>query len=128
MKHNPSLKPFEALSDTESAYDYDMALKTLQTLVALGYQISTDEKDYSLAKFMELPPEKYQLSNGYIPRPLDLEVVAVPSSLDNLVDKLAENAHNIWALSRINQGWTYGKANVRLHPLITQFVTYYVTT
>ncbi len=111
-KLNPSLKAFEDLTDTERAYDYDMALKTLSTLVSLGYQISAEDQDHSLVKYQDLPPEIYKQSNGYIPRPLDLSIAVVPSILEDLVDKLAENAHNIWAVSRISQGWTYGKSNV----------------
>lgn len=29
------------------------------------------------------------------------------------MDKLAENAHNVWARDRIRQGWTYGIQQVR---------------
>lgn len=113
MKHNPSLKPFEELSEDEQSYDYEMALQTLKTLVALGYQISTDERSSSAIAYLELPPEKYQLSNGYIPQPLDLEAVEIPECLkEDLIDKLAENAHNIWAAGRIKQNWTYGTAKV----------------
>ena len=25
---------------------------------------------------------------------------------------MAENGHNVWAVARIRQGWTYGKSNV----------------
>lgn len=28
--------------------------------------------------------------------------------LEELVEQLAENTHNIWAKERIQQGWTYG--------------------
>ena len=89
-----------------------MALQTIKTLVALGYQISTDEKDSPEVLYLELPPEQYQLSNGYVPRPLDLEAIEIPECLVDLIDKLSENAHNIWAAERIKQNWTYGKANV----------------
>lgn len=30
------------------------------------------------------------------------------SKMEELVDKLAENTHNVWARERISQGWTYG--------------------
>lgn len=41
LKHNASLKPFEELTESEQQYDYSMALETLATLVALGYQIGS---------------------------------------------------------------------------------------
>lgn len=36
------------------------------------------------------------------------EQVSLTSKLEELVDQLAENTHNIWARERILQGWTYG--------------------
>ena len=112
LKHSPSLIPFEELSETERRYDYNMALETLSTLVSLGYQISSQGADHTPLSYLDLPDEQYRLSNGYKPRLLDLEGVQLPDSLEALVDKLAENAHNVWAAGRIREGWTYGVANV----------------
>lgn len=53
------------------------------------------------------------MSNGYKPAPLDLSDVKLLPSQEILVDKLAENAHNVWAKDRIKQGWTYGIQQVR---------------
>lgn len=104
---------FDDLTDKERSYDYDMAMKTLQTLVALGYQISAEElADSSQVRYLELSQERYRQPNGYMPRPLDLGAVGLPSNLGDLVEKLAENTHNIWASGRIQEGWTYGKATV----------------
>ena len=61
---------------------------------------------------MELPEEKYRMSNGYKPRPLNLDKVCVPKCLSGLVERLAENAHNVWAAGKISEGWTYGAATV----------------
>ena len=106
--------PFDQLDPSDQAYDYDMALKTLKTLVALGYQLSTDEVEPEGVNFVQLPEDRYRMSNGYIPSPLNLESVSMPGNLESLVEKLAENAHNIWAAGRIKQGWTFGIANVCL--------------
>uniref|UniRef100_A0A672FC04 MIR domain-containing protein n=1 Tax=Salarias fasciatus TaxID=181472 RepID=A0A672FC04_SALFA len=51
---------------------------------------------------------RYELSSGYKPAPLDLSHIKLTSSQEAMVDKLAENAHNVWARDRIRQGWTYG--------------------
>lgn len=48
------------------------------------------------------------MSNGYKPTPLDLSDIKLTPGQEMLVDKLAENAHNVWAKDRIKQGWTYG--------------------
>ncbi|TNN87236.1 Ryanodine receptor 3 [Liparis tanakae] len=70
-------------------------------------------------------PFSYMMSNGYKPSPLDLSDIKLTPGQELLVDKLAENAHNVWAKDRIKQGWTYGiqqdlksKRNPRLVPYV----------
>lgn len=55
----------------------------------------------------------YMMSNGYKPSPLDLSDIKLTPGQELLVDKLAENAHNVWAKDRIKQGWTYGIQQVK---------------
>jgi hypothetical protein len=42
------------------------------------------------------------------PRPIDTSSVVLDPALCELTEILAENVHNVWAQSRIEQGWTYG--------------------
>lgn len=58
------------------------------------------------------------MSNGYKPAPLDLSDVKLLPAQEVLVDKLAENAHNVWAKDRIKQGWTYGIQQVSYHEVL----------
>lgn len=44
----------------------------------------------------------------YDPKPLDTSDVTLPESLVPLIEALAENVHDTWAKSRMNEGWTYG--------------------
>ena len=44
----------------------------------------------------------------YTPKPLDLSKVQLPDELNELVELMAKNVHEVWAKSRIEQGWTYG--------------------
>ncbi len=37
-----------------------------------------------------------------------MTAVELGAKTEELVDKLAENTHNVWARERISQGWTYG--------------------
>lgn len=46
-------------------------------------------------------------SNGYKPAPLDLNHVKLTPNQNTLVERLAENGHNVWARDRVRQGWTY---------------------
>ena len=43
--------------------------------------------------------------------PLDLSGIILNDKLEELVDQLAENTHNVWARDRIRQGWTYGQCD-----------------
>ncbi len=45
----------------------------------------------------------------YHPRPIDTAHITLPADILELQEKLAENNHDVWALQRINQGWTYGE-------------------
>lgn len=65
---------------------------------------STDCKITSSSLFFD----SYQLLSGYKPAPMDLSFIKLTPSQEAMVDKLAENAHNVWARDRIRQGWTYG--------------------
>jgi hypothetical protein len=44
----------------------------------------------------------------YQPHPIDTAKVALPSELLALTERLAEHAHDTWALRRLADGWTYG--------------------
>ena len=45
---------------------------------------------------------------SYVPQPMDTSDVQLPQELNELVEKMARNVHEVWAQSRISQGWTYG--------------------
>jgi len=45
---------------------------------------------------------------NYTPRPLDTSVVTLPSPLLDLLERLAENTHEVWAAQRIADGWSFG--------------------
>uniref|UniRef100_A0A8B9TRE3 Ryanodine receptor 3 n=1 Tax=Anas platyrhynchos TaxID=8839 RepID=A0A8B9TRE3_ANAPL len=122
-RHHPCLVEFSKLPETEKNYNLQMSTETLKTLLALGCHIvhanPAAEEDLKKVKL----PKNYMMSNGYKPAPLDLSEVKLLPSQEFLVDKLAENAHNVWAKDRIKQGWTYGiqqdlknKRNPRLVP------------
>ncbi|XP_075987919.1 ryanodine receptor isoform X7 [Anticarsia gemmatalis] len=106
-KIHPCLVPFERLPPAEKRYDIQLAVQTLKTILALGYYISLD-KPPARIRNVRLPNEPFMQSNGYKPAPLDLSAVTLTPKMDELVDQLAENTHNLWARERIQQGWTYG--------------------
>lgn len=44
----------------------------------------------------------------YQPRPIDTSRVTLTEELDKLIERLAENAHDVWAAKRLAEGWTLG--------------------
>ena len=72
-----------------------------------GYVISQD-KPPARIRSVRLPNDPYLQPNGYKPAPLDLSAIELTTKMEELVDRLSENTHNVWARERISQGWTYG--------------------
>lgn len=46
--------------------------------------------------------------NLYAPQPIDTTHIALPPDIVELQEKLAKNAHEVWAQKRMEQGWTHG--------------------
>ena len=45
----------------------------------------------------------------YTPNPVDTSEVVLSEDLLELTEKIAENVHEVWAVGRIKEGWTYGE-------------------
>ena len=45
---------------------------------------------------------------SYQPKPIDTSNITLSDELLELTEKIAENTHEVWALGRVQQGWTYG--------------------
>ncbi|XP_016323833.1 ryanodine receptor 2 [Sinocyclocheilus anshuiensis] len=124
-RQHPCLVEFSRLPEQERSYNLQMSQETLKTLLALGCHVGVaDERAAEKVTNLKLSA-KYQLSSGYKPAPMDLSHIKLASTQEAMVDKLAENAHNVWARDRIRQGWTYGvqqdiksKRNPRLVPYV----------
>lgn len=60
----------------------------------------------------------------YIPQPLDTSSVDLPASLQGLLERLAENTHDVWAATRISQGWSFGPSRDdtnKKHPCLVPY-------
>jgi hypothetical protein len=61
---------------------------------------------------------------AYKPQPIDTTGAELSPELALLSERLAENAHDLWALERMAQGWTYGPQrddNQKLHPCLIPY-------
>ena len=64
------------------------------------------------------------MKKNYKPQPINSIDVQLPPELNELVDLMAENVHDVWAYSRIKQGWSYGpkrKDELKQHPCLVPY-------
>ena len=64
------------------------------------------------------------MTTNYNPKPIDTSDVVLTDDLNELVEKMAENVHEIWAQSRMKQGWTYGPERndeLKHHPCLIPY-------
>ena len=60
----------------------------------------------------------------YVPHPVDISDVELDSSLMGLVEVMAKNVHEVWAETRIKDGWRYGATRNderREHPCLVAY-------
>ena len=74
------------------------------------------EDNYSLPQFIEAWKDShyYLVSvterglRRYDPQPIDVKDFQLTDDLEELMEAIAENCHDVWARQRMNEGWTYG--------------------
>ena len=45
----------------------------------------------------------------YVPHPINVDNIPLAGDLEELEEAIAENAHDVWAKARMDEGWVYGK-------------------
>jgi ryanodine receptor 2 len=63
-------------------------------------------------------------TNNYIPQPIDTSDIQLPEELNPLLEAMAKNVHEIWAQTRISQGWQYGPERndaEKRHPMLIPY-------
>jgi RyR domain len=64
------------------------------------------------------------MTSSYVPQPLDVSGVSVPTDLEPLLEQLAEHAHDIWAELRMADNWRWGPIRSdaeKLHPCLVHY-------
>lgn len=60
----------------------------------------------------------------YVPNPVDTTDVKLPMELESLVEEMAKNVHEVWAQTRISQGWSFGEERndaTKKHPCLIPY-------
>ena len=63
------------------------------------------------------------MKKNYVPQPLDTSKVELPELMD-WVEDMAKNVHEVWAQTRMEQGWTYGEVRndeLKQHPCLVEY-------
>lgn len=64
------------------------------------------------------------MKKSYVPQPVDTSDIQLPKELNDLVELMAKNVHEVWAESRIEQGWAYGEERsdaLKQHPCLVPY-------
>ena len=64
------------------------------------------------------------MKTNYIPKPESLDGIQLSDELNDLVEAMAKNVHDVWAQSRMEQGWTYGPERndqLKHHPCLVAY-------
>lgn len=64
------------------------------------------------------------ITTQYTPHPVETSHIALLDELMALVERMAENVHDVWAETRIAQGWTYGSERndaEKKHPCLVPY-------
>lgn len=64
------------------------------------------------------------MKGSYTPQPMGTDDVRLPEELNELVEQMAKNVHEVWAQTRIQQGWTYGPERndaLKHHPCLVPY-------
>lgn len=65
-----------------------------------------------------------ETDNVYIPHPVDTADIQLPEELESLAEEMAKNVHEVWAETRIRQGWRYGRQRddeKKTHPCLVPY-------
>ena len=54
--------------------------------------------------------QKDETMSTYTPRPIDTSGVELSAAMADLIEHLAANTHDVWAATRIADGWRWGPA------------------
>lgn len=55
---------------------------------------------------------------------MDTEDIRLPEELNTLIEQMAKNVHEVWAKSRIDEGWVYGPERsdeLKQHPCLVPY-------
>ncbi len=64
------------------------------------------------------------MEQKYIPQPINTDNICLDKDINDLVEKMAKNVHEVWAKNRMEQGWMLGEERCdekKTHPCLIPY-------
>ena len=64
------------------------------------------------------------MEKNYVPQPIDTSDIRLPEELNELIEQMSKNVHEVWAQNRISQGWSFGEVRndeLKQHPCLIPY-------
>uniref|UniRef100_A0AA85JZA6 Ryanodine receptor n=1 Tax=Trichobilharzia regenti TaxID=157069 RepID=A0AA85JZA6_TRIRE len=104
---HPNLRSFSQLPPQEQMRYIHPVTDTLKAMLSCGWSVDSDENRYRDAsgdtKHLRRPTITSDNLMNYNPSPKDLRGVNVTKEMLNMAERLADNAHNIWARQKMSE-------------------------
>ena len=97
-KTHRCISAYSELDAPTQFYDW-LVIKVTLLLYSKGIWNDVEKEDACIS----------EKGSTYVPHPLDTSDIPLPDELNALAEALAKNVHEVWAQTRISQGWTYGE-------------------
>ncbi|RVE49454.1 hypothetical protein evm_005885 [Chilo suppressalis] len=130
QKSHPRLKPYNMLNDYEKERYKEPVRESLKALLAIGWSVEHSEVDIPSTNRSSMrrqsksggrPPEIVTDSAtpfNYNPHPVDMTNLTLSREMQNMAERLAENAHDIWAKKKKEELVTNGGG---IHPQLVPY-------
>ncbi|KAF2882575.1 hypothetical protein ILUMI_23592 [Ignelater luminosus] len=120
-KTHPRLKPYTMLNEYEKERYKEPVRESLKALLAIGWSVEHSDVDVPSNKSSVRRDSKAGESNSpfnYNPHPVDMTNLTLSREMQNMAERLAENAHDIWAKKKKEELNTCGGG---IHPQLVPY-------
>lgn len=115
------LKPYALLDDAEKQVNRKTVLEAIKTLITMGFAVEVPK---DVVKQAQQALSIGITIDNYKPEPIDISNVVIGPDVESAADALSFNAHEVWSVDRLQNGWTWAEVrnnDLKYHPLIKPY-------
>ncbi|XP_038072837.1 ryanodine receptor 2-like isoform X2 [Patiria miniata] len=123
MKEHPSLRPYRTLHPKEKDSYRDVIRESLKAILAWGWAVEKSKVPEQHAhahrprRLSKTSLGAMESPHGYNPRPIDMSNITLTREMQTMAERLAENAHDVWARkTKVEMDTTGGGCHAQLVP------------